>query len=106
MRTRRIFTREFKLEAVRPIVAGDKRIAQTCRELDLCESVLTRWIAQYRDKGDKAFTEEAHRDFAPAQNEAARIKELEASLGRAHLEIEFLKDALAKKGSAHGRQSQ
>ena len=39
----RIFTREFKLEAVREVVSGEKRPAQVCRERALAEGLLLRW---------------------------------------------------------------
>jgi transposase len=105
MRAKRTFTREFKLEVVRAIQTGQKRLSQSCREHDLCESVLRRWVMQYQAHGESAFTEEARRDFAPAREDTARIKELEAALGRAHLEIEFLKEALSKKGSWPAKES-
>ena len=105
MKAKRTFTREFKLNAIRPILAGEKRLSQTCRELDLCESVLGRWITQYQAHGENAFTEEARRDFVAPTDEKVRIQQLEAALGRAHLEIEFLRDALSKKGSTPRRES-
>jgi len=39
----RIFTREFKLEAVHEVVSGEKRPAQVCRERALAEGLLLRW---------------------------------------------------------------
>ena len=105
MRAKRSFTREFKLAAVRAVSSGEKRISQTCRELDICESVFRRWLDQYQAHGESAFTEEARRDFAPATEEKSRVKELEAALGRAHLEIEFLREVVSKKGFSRGRES-
>ena len=90
----RRFEREFKLEIARRIASGEVSKAQACREHDLSPSVLDRWCAQYKAKGDEAFP----RSDSGAVDAQARIRALENSLGRAHLEIEFLKEALSKKG--------
>jgi transposase-like protein len=104
---KRVFTREFKLTVARPLVSGEKRISQACREHSLCESVVRRWKLHYERNGENAWSPEAATAKSPAivsahssQEQAAltsRIQELEAALGRAHLEIEFLKLALEKK---------
>ena len=89
----RKFDREFKLDIARRIVRGELRKAQACREYDLCSSVVDRWCAQYERSGEEAFADGGNRIIGAE----ARIKALETSLGRAHLEIEFLKEALSKK---------
>ncbi len=63
-----------------------------CREHSLSPSLLDRWLGQYESKGKAAFSEDAPVDLE------RKVKELEASLGRAHLENEFLKEALGKLG--------
>jgi len=52
MRKRREFTNEFRVEAVRLAERGDVPVAQVARELDLCESVLGRWIQRYGTRPD------------------------------------------------------
>ena len=103
-RPRRSFSREFKLQLMRQLVAGEKRLAQVCREHDLCETLVRRWREQYEKDGENAWRAGP---LGPAPAEAqARIAALEAALGRAHLENEFLRQALevlAKKGSPSGR---
>ncbi len=100
---KRVFTREFKLSVARQLVSGEKRISQICREHGLCESVVRRWKLQYESSGESAWTENAQprvvttEGIDEATTLASRVKELEAALGRAHLEIEFLKLALEKK---------
>ena len=86
---RRRFTREFKLGVVRQIDLGLKTKAQTCREHGLSPSLLDRWCEKVKEKGEAAFKDP--KEPSPEQ----RIKELEASLGRAHLELEFMKEALS-----------
>lgn len=103
MRPKRTFSREFKLQVVRQLVSGEKRTAQVCREHDLCRTLVLRWREQYERDGESAWlrdqpTATAHVDADPQ----VRIAALEAALGRAHLENEFLRKALetVKKGTA------
>ena len=105
---KRVFTREFKLLVARQLAGGQKRISQVCREYSLCESVVRRWKMQYESGGEEAWRQESVKrcsavPMARVRDEQAtatnRVKELEAALGRAHLEIEFLKLALEKKPS-------
>jgi transposase len=42
--TRRKFSREFKLEAVKLVTERGMSAAQACRDLELAESVLRRWM--------------------------------------------------------------
>ena len=103
-RPKRHHSREFKLQVVRQLVTGEKRMAQLCREHDLCQTLVRRWREQYERDGASAWVDP--RVGAVPQDQQARIAALEAALGRAHLENEFLRQALevlAKKGSASGR---
>jgi hypothetical protein len=54
-------------------------------------------LTQYRSKGDEAFKGDPWRESSMSPE--TRIRELEAALGRAHLEIDLLKLALEKKPS-------
>jgi transposase len=97
MRPKRTFDREFKLQVVRQLASGEKRLAQVCRENDLCQTLVRRWRDQYERDGENAWRQ------ATATHQAAdperRIAELEGALGRAHLEIELLRRALEKGGT-------
>lgn len=98
---RRIHAREFKLEVCHKAESGEVSKSRLCRDHAISESLLDRWIQQYRAKGDEAFSGEAWR---PSVNTPqARVRELESSLGRAHLEIEFLKEALGKLSPRSGK---
>lgn len=44
--TRRRFSREFKNEAVKPVTERGVAVAPACRELDVAESVLPRWMRE------------------------------------------------------------
>jgi transposase-like protein len=96
---KRTFSREFKLHVVRQLVSGEKRFAQLCREHGLCQTLLRRWREQYEQRGENAWLDQ---DAAVEPDAQARIAALEAALGRATLENEFLRLAvqtLRKGGS-------
>ena len=44
--TRRQFTKEYKAEVVALIRARDKSVGAVCRELDLTETAVRRWLKQ------------------------------------------------------------
>src|SRR3982074_320324 len=44
--TRRQFSKQFKAETVSLIRSSGKSVPQVCRDLDLAESVVRRWLAQ------------------------------------------------------------
>ena len=97
-RPKRSFGREFKLQLVRQVESGERRPAQICREHQLSQSLPKRWRDQYREQGENAWGDQEpgpHRERDPEQ----RIAALEAALGRAHLEIDFLRLAVKKGGS-------
>jgi putative transposase len=93
---RRIFGREFKLQIVRQLDRGEKRLGQLCREHQLAESLVRRWREQYEAAGENVWLDER---LPVERDPETRIAELEAALGRAHLEIDLLRRALEKGGS-------
>lgn len=95
---KRTFSREFKLSVCEQVRLGQITKAAACREHSLSGSLLDGWMAKYSEKGQDAF-----KDATPFDPDR-RIKELEASLGRAHLENEFLREALGKLGIPVKRQ--
>jgi transposase len=102
--TKRTFTREFKLQIVRQLVTGEKRISQVCREHNLCQTLVRNWRQQYEKEGEQAWLDQ-EQALLVAEDPAVRIAALEAALGRATLENHFLRHALAtlrKRGSALG----
>lgn len=88
--TRRTFTREFKLDAVRMVKEQGYSVSQACKALDLGETAFRRWLAQYEAERSgmiptaKAITDEQRQ----IQKLHERIKQLE-------LEKEILKKATA-----------
>lgn len=104
-RPKRSFDREFKLQVVRQWISGEKRLALLCREHQLSETLVRRWRQQYEQDGETAWPDAADRVVEPDAGQ--RIRELEAALGRAHLEIELLRRALkqAEKGGSPPRRN-
>lgn len=100
-RPKRSFDREFKLQVVRQLVTGQKRLAQICREYDLCQSLVRHWRTLYERDGENAWLT-SDRNGQVARDPEVRIAELEAALGRAHLEIDLLRRALEKGGLRRG----
>ncbi len=45
-RTRRSFTKEYKAEVVKLVRTGGKSIGAVCRDLDLTETAVRRWVSQ------------------------------------------------------------
>ena len=85
-RARRRFTREFKLEAVRQVVAEGRTQKQVAEDLGLNVNLLGRWVKQLRSDPEQAF---------PGQgNLKARDKEVEdlrREVARLKGELSFLK---------------
>jgi len=103
---KRTFTRDFKSSLVRQLVGGQRTLAQICRENDLHPNVVRRWREQYDALGENAWLEHLERQPVAVADGPARVAQLEAALGRAHLEIEFLRQVVEKKSLAQPRKSQ
>jgi transposase-like protein len=93
----RKFGPEFKRRVVEDILAGRRQMAELCREYQLSKTVVRNWRKEYEARGPAA--------WRPAEDSKAerlalekRIAELEAALGRATLENEFLRRALTRAG--------
>jgi transposase len=88
-KTRRIFSREFKLDAIEQIESG-KSLARVARELEVHENVLRRWKQEIQQYPSKAFS--GHGNIRSTNREA----ELERKIGQMTLENDFLKKALQR----------
>ena len=88
-KTRRDFTREFKLAAIEQIESG-KSLARVARELELHENVLRRWKREIKENPSRAFAGKGN------IRTTSREAELERKIGQMTLEIDFLKKALQR----------
>ena len=101
---KRTFEREFKLQICRQLATGEKRMAHICREHGLCQTLVRRWRDQYDRLGENAWLDR-EAGLNPECDLAGRVTALEAALGRATLENDFLRHALVtlrKGGSVPG----
>lgn len=88
--SRRTFTREFKLAAVRRLEAGVS-LAEVARGLEVSPSVLQRWRHEFRQAPGNAFPGNGQRRWSEG-----RVAELERKIGQQAVEIDFLKACLQR----------
>lgn len=55
MERRRIFSREFQLEAVKLVIGRGVSAAQAAKDLNVHENVMRKWIRQLREAPQEAF---------------------------------------------------
>ena len=100
---RRVFSREFKLSAVKRALAGES-VEALSRELGVPSGHMYKWRQQYRAGGAEALRPacrprkgtgvpagETGKDLVTAR---ARISELERKVGQQQLELDFFRAAL------------
>jgi transposase len=87
---RRIFSREFKVEAVRLVGERGVSVAQAGRDLDIHENMLRRWAKELTADPAQAFP--GHGQSKPEQLEIERLRREVAKL---RAERDILKKAAA-----------
>jgi transposase len=87
---RRKFTREFKVEAIKPVIEGSKSLRQVSQELDIRLNVLQRWRDEYLADPEQAFPGSGQ--LKPEDAEIARLKR---ELKQTQMERNILKKAIA-----------
>ena len=88
--TRRQFSREFKLEAVRLVKERGVSVAQAARDLDVHENVLRKWVRDFAADPQQAFPGKGL--MKPEQAEIDRLRKEVAKL---KMERDILKKAAA-----------
>ena len=88
--TRRLFTKEFKLAAVRRLEQG-VLIGEAARALEVNPNVLHRWRREFRIGPGNTFPGHGKQRWAEG-----RIAELERKIGQQALEVDFLKECLQR----------
>jgi transposase len=89
-KTRRTYTREFKLEAVRLWQTSGKSAAQIERDLGIGGGCLCRWKRKLAEEGENAFP--GHGRLMPEQE---RVRQLEREVEILRQERDILKKAVA-----------
>ena len=75
---RRIFSREYKLEAVKLIRERGVTVAQAARDLDVHENVLRKWVREYGEDPSQSFPGKGQ--MKPEQLEIERLRREVAKL--------------------------
>jgi transposase len=88
--SRRQFTKEFKLAAVRRLEQGIS-MAEVARGLEVNPNVLHRWRREFRSGPGNVFPGNGKQRWAEG-----RVAELERKIGQQALEIDFLKGCLQR----------
>ena len=88
--TRRKFSREFKLEAVRLVTTGGRGMAATARDLEVRPDMLRRWKRQLEEDPAEAFPGKGHQ-----KAEEEQVRRLQRELARVKEERDILKKVVA-----------
>lgn len=90
MDTRRKFSREFKLEAVKMVKDRGVAARQVSRDLDINENMLRRWIKELSEDPHEAFP-----GLGNMKTEQAEIARLQREVAKLKVERDILKKAAA-----------
>jgi transposase len=88
--TRRKFSREFKLEAVRLVTSGGRGMAAAARDLEVRPDMLRRWKRQLEEDPVEAFPGKGN--LKPDEDQ---IRRLQRELARVKEERDILKKVVA-----------
>lgn len=86
---RRNFDKQFKLDAVRLVTEGGRKVAEVARDLGISENTLHNWRNQFKDQGTDAFPGKGR--LTPAEEE---LRRLQRELANVKEERDILKKAL------------
>ena len=90
MSKRRMFTREFKVEAVSLVTRQGLSFAETARRLEIGQNLLRKWKEQLAAEGSKAFAAKAQPTVLEEE-----VRRLRAENDRLRMEREIIKTATA-----------
>lgn len=93
---RRIFSREFKVEAVRLVRERGVSFAQASRDIDVHENVLRKWLQEFGSDPKRAFP--GHGQQKPEQLEIERLR-------REVTKLKGERDLLKKAAAYFARES-
>ena len=87
---RRVFETSFKLQVAKMVKDQGIGVSQVCRDMDLGETAVRRWVAQYEAEqlGQAGIGK-------PLSAEQQRIRELEKELQQVKMDNDLLKKASA-----------
>jgi transposase len=89
-KVQKVYTKEFKQEAVRLVETSGKPIAQIARELGISDSAIHTWRKELVDHGEKAFPGKGHQTVLEEEN-----RRLKRDLERVQQERDILKKVVS-----------
>ena len=89
-RTRRGYSKQFKVDAVKLVTEQGYKISEAARNLDICPSVLRRWKDQIEKDGQQAFPGKGY-----MTSEKEELHRLRKEVKRLQMERDILKKATA-----------
>lgn len=96
MRSRRVFSPEFKVQVVLELLSGATSLAEAARRHQVKPDILSRWKAEFLERAPALFqSPERH------SQDQARVADLERLVGKLTLELEVTKKA---SSLLHGRR--
>jgi len=93
-RSKRVFSPEFREDAVKLVIDSSRPIAQVARELGIGEATLGNWVSKYR-------RDHAGEEAPLSVSDRARLREVERQLREVRMENEFLKKAASYFAQDH-----
>ena len=90
--SRRVYSEEFKKNAVGHSLTLEKSVEEVAQDLGIAHSNLRRWRAQYGKNGELAFPGNGRKSLTPQEEEIGRLKK---ELDEVKQERDILKKALA-----------
>ena len=87
---KRYYSKEFKEEAVKLVLRGEKRSGKIAQDLGINEQMLSKWKRDYEKEGKEAFPGKGH-----LKKEEEVIRKLERELYHVKMERDILKKAVA-----------
>jgi transposase-like protein len=95
----RVYSREFRLEAVRRVLAGE-RVPAVARELGIHRKLLYDWVRRVSEGGETNLRERGRprkaRKIATVENARRQIAELQRTIAQQQLIITFFRHALQR----------
>jgi transposase len=89
----RVFTKEFKEQAVLLTETGGKKVSEIASDLGIRENMLWRWKKELRDAGSRSFPGQGNRQQGTELEE--EIRRLKEELLTVTMERDILKKAVA-----------
>ncbi len=94
--SRRKFTQEFKIEVVKLITEGRRRVSEVARDLDISATVLRRWKRELEVDPEQAF---------PGKGKLKARDEEIASLKRENVRLRMERDFLKRAAAFEAQKS-